>query len=235
MSKGNGDTDRDVAERIKKARGAFGTINTDWWSIKYSNKRQNQDVNSVLLYDCETWKLTKTIIHQLQVLVSRCIRRILKIFWPVRTSNQELWATAKQRPIELEIRQRKWGWLDHTLCRPPGDIAKAALEWNPQGTRPRTTWRRRILEEIRHQGKKLERSQSTRQNPCQMAKLCEGCMFPWGMMGKIYIYIYIHIQVKSWGSMHSVESYSLVKSIRQDGHTFVFWNMWLLFRIQNYY
>ena len=41
-------------------------------------------------------------------------------------------------------------------------------------------------------------------------------------MGKIYIYIYIHIQVKSWGSMHSVESYSLVKSIRQDGHTFVF-------------
>ena len=39
----------------------------------------------------------------------------------------------------------------------PGDIAKAALEWNPQGTRlqgrSRTTWRRTILKEIRHQGK----------------------------------------------------------------------------------
>jgi len=32
-------------------------------------------------------------------------------------------------------------------------LAKAALEWNPQGTIPRTTWRRTILDEIRHHGK----------------------------------------------------------------------------------
>ena len=63
---------------------------------------------------------------------------MLNIFWPVQISNQELWARAKQKPIELEIRQRKWGWLGHTLCRPPGDIAKAALEWNHQGTRSRS-------------------------------------------------------------------------------------------------
>ena len=92
----------------------------------------NTNVKSVLLYGCKTWKLTKTIVHQLQVLVSRCIRRILNIFWPVQISKQELWARAKQRSIELEIRQRKWGWLGHTLCRPPGDIVKAALEWNPE-------------------------------------------------------------------------------------------------------
>jgi len=60
----------------------------------------------------------------------------MKIFWPVQISNQELWARAKQKPIELEIRQRKCGWLGHTLRRPPGDIAKAALEWNPQETDP---------------------------------------------------------------------------------------------------
>jgi hypothetical protein len=111
----------------------------------------------IVLYGCETWKLTKTIIHQLQVLVNRYIRRILTIFWPVQISNQEPWARAKQKPIELEIRQRKWGWLGHTFRRPPGDIAKAALEWNPQGTRsrgrPRATWRRTILEGIRLQGK----------------------------------------------------------------------------------
>jgi len=98
-----------------------------------------------------------TIWNRLQVLVNRSIRRIMKIFWPVQISNQELQARAKQKPIELEIRQRKWRWLGHTLRRPPGDIAKAALEWNPQGTRsrgrPRTTWRRTIFEEIRHQGK----------------------------------------------------------------------------------
>ena len=60
---------------------------------------------------------------------------MLNIFWPVQISNQELWTRTKQKPIELEIRQRKWGWLGHTLHRPPGDTAKAALEWNPQETR----------------------------------------------------------------------------------------------------
>jgi hypothetical protein len=63
----------------------------------------------------------------------------------------------ESQAIELEIRQRKWGWLGHTLRRSPGDIAKAALEWNPQGTRsrgrPRIAWRRTILEEIRLHGK----------------------------------------------------------------------------------
>jgi len=81
-------------------------------------------------------------------------------------------------PIELEIRQRKWGWLGHTLRRPPGDIAKAALEWNPLGTRPRTTWRRTILEEIRHQGKTWKEVKVLAKNRCQVGKLCEGPMFP---------------------------------------------------------
>jgi hypothetical protein len=91
ISKENGGTDRDVAEGIKKARGAFGLLNTVWRSTAYSTSTKirifNTNVKSVLLYGCETWKLTKTIIHQLQVLVNRCIRRILKIFWPVQISN----------------------------------------------------------------------------------------------------------------------------------------------------
>ena len=114
----DGGTDKDVEVRIKKVRGAFGMLNTVWRSTTYSNNtklRIFNSVKSVLLYGCETWRLTKTIIHQLQVLVSRCICRILNIFWPVQISNQELWTRAKQKPIELEIRQRKWGWLGHTL------------------------------------------------------------------------------------------------------------------------
>jgi hypothetical protein len=154
ISKGKGGTDRDVADSIKKARGAFGILNTVWRSTTYSNNTKirifNTNVKPVLLYGCETWKLTKTIIHQLQVLVNRCIRRILKVFWPVQISNQELWARAKQKQIELEIRQRNWGWLGHTLRRPPGDIAKAALKSRGM---PRTSWRRTILEEIGFQGK----------------------------------------------------------------------------------
>jgi len=165
ISKDNGGTDKDVAVRIKKACGVFGMLNTVWRSTTYSNNTKlrifNTNVKSVLIYGCETWRLTKTIIHQLQVLVNRCIRRILNVFWPVQISNQEMRTRAKQKPIELEIQQRKSGWLGHTLRRPPGDIAKAALELCPQGTRsrgrPGTTWRRTILEEIWNEVKGLAR------------------------------------------------------------------------------
>jgi hypothetical protein len=37
----------------------------------------------------------------------------------------------------------------------------------------------------------MERSQSTRQESCQMAKFCEGPMFPGGMMGHYYYYYYL--------------------------------------------
>ena len=125
ISKDKERTDRDVAERVKKSPGAFGMLNTAWRATTYSNTTKirifDTNVKSVLVYGCATWKLTKTVIHQLQVLVNRCIRRILKIFRPVQISNQELWARAKQRSIQLEIRQRKWGWLGHTLRRPPGE------------------------------------------------------------------------------------------------------------------
>ena len=54
ISKDNGGTGRDVAERIKKARGSFGTPNTVWRSTAYSNNTKirifNTNVESVLLY-----------------------------------------------------------------------------------------------------------------------------------------------------------------------------------------
>jgi len=41
---------------------AFGTLNTVWRSTAYSNNTKirifNTNVKSVLLYGCETWKLT---------------------------------------------------------------------------------------------------------------------------------------------------------------------------------
>ena len=155
----------------------------------------NTNVKSVLLYGCETWKFTKIIIHQLQVLVNRSIRRIMKIFWPVQISNQEMWARAKQKPTELEIRQRKWGWLGHTLRRPPGDIAKAALEWNPKWTRsrgrPRTTWRRTIFEEIRHQGKTWNEVKVLASNRVRWRNFVRALCSLGEWWETIYIYIYI--------------------------------------------
>jgi hypothetical protein len=63
----------------------------------------------------------------------------------------------KQKPISTEIQKRKWKRIGHTLRKPPSDISRAALEWNPQGTRkrgrPKTTWRQTVLNELKPEKK----------------------------------------------------------------------------------
>jgi hypothetical protein len=39
--------------------------------------------------------------------------------------------------INKEIRQLKFGWIGHTLYKDGSEHCKAALQWNPQGTRGR--------------------------------------------------------------------------------------------------
>jgi hypothetical protein len=81
------------------------------------------------------------------------LRKILRIFWPDQITNKELWKRTKQLRIDLQIRKRKWGWLGHKPRKPSDDIARQALEWNPQGIRgrgrPRNTWQRMELEEAK--------------------------------------------------------------------------------------
>jgi hypothetical protein len=47
--------------------------------------------------------------------------------------NKELWRITKQKPIEIQIKRRKWNWIGHTLCKETGAIEKTASDWNPQG------------------------------------------------------------------------------------------------------
>jgi ribosomal 50S subunit-associated protein YjgA (DUF615 family) len=39
--------------------------------------------------------------------------------------------------INKEIRQRKFGWIGHTLRKDDSEPCKAALQWNLQGTKGR--------------------------------------------------------------------------------------------------
>jgi len=101
-------------------------------------------VKAVLFYGCETWKNSNSITAKLQVFIDKCQRKILRIFWPDQITNKELWKHMKQPRIDLQIRKCKWAWLGHILRKPSDDIARQALEWNPQGKwgrgRPRITW-----------------------------------------------------------------------------------------------
>jgi hypothetical protein len=83
--------------------------------------------------------------------VNRCLRYILKIWWPNLISNKDLWKATGQESINLETRKRKFRWIGHTLGKEDGEIPKAALLWNPQESRkrgrPKNSWRRSVIKE----------------------------------------------------------------------------------------
>jgi hypothetical protein len=74
---------------------------------------------------------------------------IMKIWWSRVISNEKLWEMTGQININKGIRKRKFGWNGHTLRKDDSEPCKAALQWNPQGTRgrgrPRNSWRRTTL------------------------------------------------------------------------------------------
>jgi len=51
----------------------------------------NSNVKSVLLYGCETWKVTTQIRNKLQTLFDRYLRRRVGKRWPKIIRNIELW------------------------------------------------------------------------------------------------------------------------------------------------
>ena len=151
-----GGTDEDIQARIGKARQAFAMLRPIWRSTALTTKTKlrvfGSNVKAVLLYGSKTWRLTKGLEQKLQVFINKSLRNILRIWWPRKISNKELWRQTGQRPIEQEIRRRAWGWIGHTLRRPDGHVVKRALEWNPQGKRkrgrPQHTWRRTRMAEL---------------------------------------------------------------------------------------
>lgn len=153
---GKGGSSNDIMNRINNAKRSYGALSPVWNSTYISRKTKikifNSNVKTTLLYGCETWNTNSRDLNALQVFTNRCLRRILKIFWPSTISNNDLWMTTGQSSIASEILRRKWNWIGHTLRKPQEDLARAALEWNPQGSRrrgrPAQTWRRQTGTEI---------------------------------------------------------------------------------------
>jgi hypothetical protein len=106
-------------------------------------------MKSVILYGCETWLVASEVRRKIQTSVNRCVRYILKIWWPNIISNKDLWKATGQEDTNLEI--RKCTRIGHVLRKEDGEIPKAALLWNPQGSRkrgrPKYSWRRSVIRE----------------------------------------------------------------------------------------
>ena len=125
--------------------------------------------------------MTVKTARKLQLYVNHCLRRILKIHWTDKITNEELRERTGQIPMINQVRKRKWTWIGHMLRRPSSSITRQALRWNPQGKRkrgrPKNSWRRDMDKEIKVLGKnwkELERLAGKRR---QLRQFVDGPYF----------------------------------------------------------
>ena len=153
--------EKDIKNRINKAKGSYAMLRPIWNSREYSRKTKvkifKSNVLSVLLYGSETWRMTEKDLKKLETFQNRCLRRIHKIFWPNIISNRELLKLANVKSIEQTIRERRLRLLGHVLRMENNRAPKVAMRWTPatgkrKRGRPRMTWRRTIEKDLKEIG-----------------------------------------------------------------------------------
>ena len=146
---------KDMDSRLNKARAAFTKLNKVWNSNQISRKTKTKlyksIVRPVLLYGCETWKIIKSDERKLDSFQFKCLKRIMRIFWPNIVSIDELNKLTQNNRISQEVKKRRWKWIGHVLRKPRNHHCMIALTWHPDGRRkvgrPKTTWRRTVEKE----------------------------------------------------------------------------------------
>ena len=131
----DGNSEIDVLHRLAKARGAFAALRNIWRSSKIGTETKlrifKSNVLEVLLYGAESWKVSQSICHKIDVFQTRCLRRILRIFWPRTISNEDLYCRTNTAPLAFEIKKRRWRWLGHNNRMAPNTIPRVAMRWTP--------------------------------------------------------------------------------------------------------
>ena len=156
----DGNSEKDVQQRINKARGAFAALGNIWKSTKLKTNTKlkifRSNVLGVLLYGAESWKVTMSVSNKLDVFPTRCLRRILRIFWPNTIPKEKLYHRTNTNAISTMIKCRRWRWIGHVQRMNQDAIPRIAMRWTPDGRRkrgrPRETWRRSCEKEMKRSG-----------------------------------------------------------------------------------
>ena len=100
--------------------------------------------------------MTEKDINKLSSFHNGCLRRILKIFGPVKISNENLHEITNSTNMHAILKKYRWRWIGHVLRKPANNISRVALRWTPEGNRkqgrPKTTLRRTVESEIKEMG-----------------------------------------------------------------------------------
>jgi len=138
--------------QIGKAKSAFGNLKNVLMNSKISMKTKLSLVTtfvlSTLLYGCETWTMLKEAEDKLQAMEMWIYRRLQKISWTAKMSNEEvLRKLGKERKLLKTIRQRQMNFFGH-ICR-NDSLEKLALTGAIAGTRDKGRQRTTYVSSLR--------------------------------------------------------------------------------------
>ena len=91
---------------LGKARGTFARLQPVWKSKQYSLRTKlrlyNSMVKPVLPYGAECWRVVEGDMNKMSAFHNGCLRRICRIFWSNKISNEELCKKTKSQNVVLE-------------------------------------------------------------------------------------------------------------------------------------
>ena len=142
--------DREVEERIAKASRTFERLQRPVWkrhelSLTTKMAIYRTCVLSSLLYGSETWTLLAGHTRRLEAFHHRCLRRIQRVSWMQKMTNEEIRKRAKMGTLDCMMRQRRLQWFGHIQRMDDDRLPKIILDSRPKDkSRPftgsRTKW-----------------------------------------------------------------------------------------------
>ena len=91
-------------------------------------------VESILLYNSETWTVTRSMEIEIDGLYTKLLRRILNLSWRDHVTNKELYGDIP--PLSSTIRQRRMRFAGHCFRAGDQPVSKLVF-WSPKGKRSR--------------------------------------------------------------------------------------------------
>ena len=142
-------TETDINRRKILAQNSYNQLRDIFDSkratLKTKLKILNSHVQSIFLYNSELWTVTQKLESTIDVFQRNLLRQILKIRWPDKISNEQLYKMTNQKPWSQEVKKRRISWYGHLMRLPEETPAKRALrEYQRYVRKPRgkakTTW-----------------------------------------------------------------------------------------------
>jgi len=125
-------TEKDITARIQQAWRAMHKLNNIWGS-NCSPKLKRETfvtlVESILLYGCTTWTLTRALEKRLDGTYTNMLRKAMNLLWSDKITNKSLYGPLPK--ISDKIRCRRLQHAGHCYRHREDEIAGEVLFWKP--------------------------------------------------------------------------------------------------------